>query len=195
MTEYWIILNRMEEQYVPTLEEFQTLFTKYKDDVISYCVSFEISSNEFEHFHLYLKSPTDSETWRNRFKRELKLRPRFSREPVRDTVRVLAYAIKDGDYKHHNLNLHEFMLARQISHPKRKNFGEALADLDKSYHEQNQGDSEYIDAVLDLYITYNKNFYYQHIIAHIHTQKMKKHKTFKQRVKERIKNEFNNLYV
>lgn len=167
--EYYIVLNPIDDSH--NLEAFKTILDNYKD-VQAYCISFEISDDDVQHYHLYIKTELTAKTLRQRFLRTFKCRSRFSSKEIQDRIRAIAYTIKDGNYFQKNLNVHEFLMAVQVSHPKKPKFEVALRSIDEEYIAGNIDFEKYLVRVLTLYKDYRRKLYRQHIIAHATTVRL-----------------------
>lgn len=185
--EKFVVLNITDE--APPIHDVSNFLDTYiAKDVKNYCLSFETSDDGFQHFHLYITTSANTETWRQRFKREFEFRCRFSKENVRDRVRAIAYTLKDGNFVQRNVNVHDFLTAIQISHPKRKKFEAAMREIDEEFIAGKLSEDQYIHSITSLYRDYRRKTYIQHIVAHITTVKMEQSSSYQLKIDERIKN-------
>lgn len=134
----------------------------YNSDDLVIVLCREVATRE--HFHLYFKDkvkicpPAKSgdkirsalRRWvRNIFSGEV----RFSSRQVEESIRAIAYTIKDGNYLVHNLDWDQFLKAKTVSHPKTKNYKDTMSDFYLSV--SGKSPQQLISEVIDIHDQFN----------------------------------------
>lgn len=182
--EYFVVLSPNTNSN-HSLQHYKTLLDNYKD-VQSYCLSFEVSDDGHQHYHLYIKATAKQETLRNRFARNFNATARFSSKDIQSRVRTIAYTIKDGNYVQKNLNVADFLMACQVTHPKPKKFEVQMRDNDEEYIAGNISKEDYIDNILKIYVNCRRKTYIQHITSHAITVHMEASSDYRKQVRDKI---------
>lgn len=166
--------------------------TPYKsstlDDVVeiidsfssTYVVSYEEASRP--HYHIYMDTKYSPERLRYQLKSKLSMQVYISGKDVQDKVRAIAYTIKDGNYRMKNIDVNTFLMAKQQSKPK-ESFDTEL----KVISEGGMDTDDLVEAIVNLYIKYNRKMYIQHIQALVRTIQSRNNDTYRRALCRRIR--------
>lgn len=146
----------------------------------SYCLSQEEATRR--HYHLYFNGDYTIERIRYRLKSQIDAQVYISGKDVQDKIRTIAYTIKDGNYTHHNLDVNTFLMAQQVTF-KKKTFDDSVKELKQI---QWSSIEELVDAVIDIYIEFNKKIYEQHLSALVKTIYISQSNKFREHIKGKI---------
>lgn len=136
-------------------EDIITVLTNLSID--KWFICFEEASRP--HYHLCIWCVRSVENLRYRLKAEINGQIYISGKQIEDKLKAIAYCMKDGNYRHQNVNILDIMSAKAISH-KKVTFDEELKSLDTSGTKR-----EIVGAIIDLHVKYNRKMYKQHIRA------------------------------
>lgn len=128
-------------------------------DIQKYFVCHERASRP--HYHLCIWTSRSSENLRWNLKQLLDCSIYISGKEIQDKVRAIAYCMKDGNYREKNIDINDWLLAKQLTF-KKTNYEEEYSELlNDSVHP-----IEWIaQKLIDLQVKYNKKIYRQHLRA------------------------------
>lgn len=128
-----------------------------------YVISEEIASHL--HYHILTYSDRSPERIRYAIKSKIECQLYISGREVQDKVKAIAYTIKDGKYIQKNMDVNDFLLAKQISRPKRT-FDDGLKEL-KEIYKTNMDDEELLRGLIRVYKEFNKKINRLHLKNHL----------------------------
>lgn len=160
-----------------SLDDAETLLQTAS--ITSYVVSYEEASRP--HFHAYIKSAYSPERLRYRLKSLFTGQVYISGKEVVDKVQTIAYTIKDGNYRHKDLDVNTLLMAQQRSFPKFKFDDELKKILDSDLT-----DEKLVDSVIDLYVKAKRKIYVQHIQAIVRNYKAQKSSSYRRDLANKI---------
>lgn len=130
------------------------------------------------HYHLCLFSERGVENLRYRLKKEINGQVYISGKQIEDKVKAIAYCMKDGNYRHKNIDVNTFLMANSITHKKEKFEDELKKFIDDTEHSIRH----IVEGIIDLHIKYNRKIYRQHIKALVELIKAKRCPNYRQQL-------------
>lgn len=130
--ELFITINPDESPFPKTLKQIKDEIHDHLPDA-QFVVCREVAKHE--HYHIYYKDPNQSysDKSRNDVRRKLRIifpgEIRISKRQVEDSIRAIAYTIKDGNYITHAIDWYTWLQAKKTTHPKPKGFSAQLAEF------------------------------------------------------------------
>lgn len=185
-----INFNKDNPQPSILINSYNLLKTTYPTSRFAICKEIG-GKNRHLHLHIYIEFPDLEYNDENRiaFRRFLQKNfdgdVRISKEKVRDKISAIAYTIKDGDYKTHNLHWHVFQEALQRTHPKQVTF---TMDYQNWFDNPPRlsGEDYLVGSLLHLYIKHRVPFHKDKMIGQIKSKLAKDDINYFNRVKEYI---------
>lgn len=178
----------MEHSYFIRITPYKTL--SYEDiekilenlDITRWFVCYEEASRG--HYHLCIWSLRSVENLRYRLKQEIEGQIYISGKEIEDKIKAIAYCMKDGNYRHKNIDILSIMSAKAVS-KKKVTFVDELSNI------STEGTPRHIlTRIIDLHIKYNRKIYRQHIRALLDLLMCKKDSTYKEELIKNILGEF-----
>lgn len=172
--EYFI---RLTPYKATTFEDIIDVFSAI--DIDTYVISYEEASRN--HYHAYIISSYSPERLRYQLKSKLSSQVYISGTQVLDKVKTIAYTIKDGNYKHKNIDVNTLLMAESVSKPK-FNFDDEL----KKILDKDITPDKLVDEIIDLYVQSKRKIYIQHIQAIVRNWKAQKDSSYRKELKNKI---------
>lgn len=155
-------------------------------DLTLECQRYVVSREEATrvHFHILLYVPFSAERLRYRIKSSIEGQVYISGKDIQDKVRCIAYTIKDGQYKMKDIDIFEFMKAKQVSHRKVK-FDDAVKIITQNYS-RSRNDEALVDELIQVHIDYGRKLYRQHLKAFYETIKATVNEQYRIKIRNEI---------
>lgn len=161
-----------------TLEEvYDILYGIYDKFIVS------IEEATRVHFHFIVYTESSIQSTRYVLKKNLEGQIYISGREVISQIQAVAYTIKDGQYKQHNMDVNTLLMAKVIAKPKIV-YDKEIKTINDKY--DGVDDYSYIKDIIELYGRFNKSTHPVHIRAMLRTQKAKKNDVYRERLIKEI---------
>lgn len=132
------------------------------------------------HYHLCIWCVRSVENLRYRLKDAINGQIYISGKQIEDKLKAIAYCMKDGNYRHNNVNILDIMSAKSIS-KKKDCFNDEVKKIDQSLSGR-----QLLNAIIDIYIKYDRKIYKQHIKSMYDLIMIKKDKSYRDKIIDEI---------